>query len=244
MGKNLTYSIIVPAFNEEKRLPDVLARLNEIKREIASPWQGEIIVVDNNSTDHTAAVAKAHGAVVVFEKENCIARARNKGARSARGAFLIFVDADTLVPADLVRKSLETMARKKACGGGAMIHFDMESMPIVLRLFYRLWYLYTKIFPLAAGAYLFCLKNGWQAVGGFDEKVYASEEVWFSMALKKWGKKRNLPFVVLDIPVVTSARKMEQYSTAHLFVTIILLMIFPWAVHSRRMCRIWYERDN
>jgi glycosyltransferase involved in cell wall biosynthesis len=244
MGPHVKYSIIVPAFNEEKELPEALACLNEIKRKLAPEWQGEIIVVDNNSSDHTAKIARSHHAIVVFEKENCIARARNAGARSARGKFLIFVDADTRVSARLVRKTLEVMRQSRVCGGGTLIHFDVEPLPLVLRTFYRLWYLYTKHFPLAAGAYLFCLKEGWQAVGGFDEKVYASEEVWFSMALKKWGKKRNLSFVVLDIPVVTSARKMDQYSTIHLFTAIIILMIFPWAVRSRRMCRIWYERNN
>ncbi len=57
----------------------------------------EIIVVDNNSTDLTAELAKQAGAKVVFESINQIGRARDTGATAATGDWLLFVDADSLL---------------------------------------------------------------------------------------------------------------------------------------------------
>jgi hypothetical protein len=95
---------------------------------------------------------------------------------------------------------------------------------------------------MAAGSFLFCRRQAWAEVGGFDERVYASEEVWFSRQVARWGRKRGQCFVVLDIPVVTSARKLDQFSVLHMVATMLLLACCPPLVRSRRLCRIWYER--
>jgi len=55
-----------------------------------------MIVCDNNSTDRTAEIARAAGAIVVYEPVNQIARRRNCGAAAATGDWLIFVDADSI----------------------------------------------------------------------------------------------------------------------------------------------------
>ena len=85
-------SVVVPAFNEEKVLPRSLAA---IRTALAAFDDAELIVCDNNSTDRTAAIAREAGAQVVFEHVNQISRARNAGARAARGDWLLFVDADS-----------------------------------------------------------------------------------------------------------------------------------------------------
>jgi len=59
------YSIIVPAYNEEELLGATLEHLNVIID--ATPEAGEVIVVDNNSTDRTADVAREYGTLVIFE---------------------------------------------------------------------------------------------------------------------------------------------------------------------------------
>ncbi len=70
---------------------------------------GEIIVVDNNSTDDTADIARALGARVVSEPINQISRARNAGAAVARGGFFIFVDADTQISANVLGQALRQL---------------------------------------------------------------------------------------------------------------------------------------
>ena len=77
-------SVIIPAWNEEQLLP---ACLESVRMAFAArpDLRPEVIVVDNNSTDGTAALANAAGARVVFEAKNQIARARNTGAAVATG---------------------------------------------------------------------------------------------------------------------------------------------------------------
>ena len=82
----LDYSIVVPAYNEEKLLPATLRTLRQAMNGASSERQGEIIVVDNNSTDTTADIARQAGVRVVFEPINRISRARNAGAREPADA--------------------------------------------------------------------------------------------------------------------------------------------------------------
>ena len=116
------YSIIVPAFNEElwlsRSLPAIRRAMGAVDK------LGELIVVDNNSTDATARVAERHGAKVIFEPVNQISRSRNAGARLAQGAYLIFVDADTLITTDLLKAALTNLESGACCGGGALVRFE------------------------------------------------------------------------------------------------------------------------
>ena len=77
------FSVIIPAYNEEKYLPAALSAVNKAIE--TAPMVGEVVVVDNNSTDRTAAIAAELGARVVFEPVNQISRSRNAGAKAAGG---------------------------------------------------------------------------------------------------------------------------------------------------------------
>jgi len=77
-------SVVIPAFNEERLLPGTCARSGALAALERRQWQTEVIVCDNNSTDATAAIARAAGATVVFEPVNQIARARNRGRKQPR----------------------------------------------------------------------------------------------------------------------------------------------------------------
>ena len=75
---------------------------------------------------------------------------------------------------------------------------------------------------LAAGSFVFVLREAFLAVGGFSERVYASEEIWLSRAVGRWGRKRGLPFVILrDHPVLTSGRKARWYPVPVLVAVMI-----------------------
>ena len=100
----VTISVLVPAYNEAGGLA---ASLTSIRAAMAAftarGWATELVVCDNNSTDATAAIARAHGAAVVFEPINQIGRARNVAAAYASGDWLVFVDADSHPPRGAVR---------------------------------------------------------------------------------------------------------------------------------------------
>jgi glycosyltransferase involved in cell wall biosynthesis len=236
------YSIIVPAYNEEAYLPQTLASISEAMN--ASGLAGEIVVVDNNSRDRTGDIAAAFGARVVFEPLNQIARARNTGARAADGRYLVFVDADTTISPELLRAALSGLAGGRVAGGGATVSADRRLEPLARKMLAG-WNGYSRRFHIAAGSFVYCLRPGFEAVGGFDQRVYASEEIWFSMRLKRWARRRGKTFVVLDAyPVVTSARKLDWFSSARLLAATLIVLLFPFAVFNRRLCGIWYDRPR
>lgn len=241
-GNRMKYSIIIPAYNEAAELPATLAAIRHAMQ--AVDLSGEIIVVDNNSTDATAEIATREGAdQVVFEPVNQISRARNAGAKCARGKWFIFIDADTRIQPELLKTALTRLDSGELCGGGALVRFE-GNVSKVGRMGIFIWEHISRLTRTAAGSFLFCPREGYEAAGGFDEKVYASEEVWFSRALKRWGKTKRLRFEILEPPVLTSARKLQWYSGARVLAWVLLLFIMPWAIRSRRLCGFWYDRPD
>jgi len=236
----MRYSIIVPAYNEERFLP---ATLQALSRAMAAvPGVGEIIVVDNNSSDDTANVAREHGARVVFEAVNQISRARNAGAAMARGPYLVFVDADTLVGPDTLRLALDALGGGAICGGGARV--SMNHPKRLPHAAVAAWNFVSRHSRLAAGCFLFCRRDAFEAIGGFSLKVYASEEIWLSVALGRWGRVREQQFVILDRAVSTSGRKIDWFSPGAIAKQVLIFLVFPLAVRSKRFCGAWYTRPN
>jgi len=241
-GDNLTYSVIIPAYNEEILLPATLSSLTIAMDSI--PYKGEIIVVDNNSTDKTKQVAEKYGVRVIFEPFRQIAKARNSGARIAKSNFLIFLDADTIIPPQLLQKALNLLEEDRYCGGGTLLSFDSQ-LPFLAGRLVKFWNWLSKTGKLAAGSFIFCLSRGFDDIGGFDESIYAGEEVTFSRNLKAWGKKNNLLFTIIaDQAVITSGRKFHWYSSAHLAFLFLLFTVFPFGLRKRSLCRFWYKRPS
>lgn len=241
MGKNITYSVIIPAYNEEVCLPATLMYLKRNMAAVCAP--GEIIVVDNNSTDETPDIARRFGARVVFEAFNQISRARNAGGRAARGDYLIFLDADTFLNTDLLTAALSKLAGGCGCGGGARVEFYEPVRPVI-RSALGAWNRFSRSFDIAAGCFLFCLRKGFEETGGFSEEVYASEEFWFSRSLKRWGRPRDLTFtIVQNPPILTSNRKLQWFAPVEL-LAVLLVGAIPFAVRSRRLCAFWYRRPD
>ena len=90
-------SVIIPAYNEEAYLPKTIESLRQSIIASKIIKNAEIIVVDNCSSDRTAEVGENLGVTVVSEPIRQIARARNTGARHAKGGCFFFVDADTSI---------------------------------------------------------------------------------------------------------------------------------------------------
>lgn len=241
----MRYSLIIPAWNEAAFIANTLEMAKEAMLGIdqEGEYPGEVIVVDNNSNDDTARLAEASGATVVFEPVNQIARARNRGADAASGDVLIFLDADTSCSATLLRHVLDLMATGRVVGGGSTIAPDKPIPPTAMRGI-RMWNALARTAGLAAGCFVFCRRDAFDAVGGFSERVYAGEEIFLSRSLKHWGRARRMSFEIITIdPVITSVRKLEWYSPMQLARQAMLVLI-PGAVLSKRMCRTWYDDDK
>jgi glycosyltransferase involved in cell wall biosynthesis len=238
---DIKYSVIIPAYNEESWLPQTLTRLQTTMADSGLP--GEIIVVDNNSIDKTAQIAAAHGARVIFEQRNQISRARNTGAGAARGDYFIFLDADTLLPTGLLKTALKNLESGTCCGGGAWVS-SLETPPPAARRSISFWNRLSRAFDWAAGCFIYTLRQGFETVGGFSEKVYASEEIWFSRQLRAWGKSKGLTFrIIRNPPIVTSVRKLNGF-TPRQALLLVLILLFPLALRSRGLCSFWYFRPG
>ena len=240
---NVDYSIIVPAYNEEEYLPVTLTSLKE-SMDAVSEFHGEIIVANNNSTDRTAEIAEEAGARVVFEEHRQIARARNAGGREATGRYLIFVDGDTRISEALLEKTLAALESGEFCGGGTIPEFD-GNLSFWGRRGVKTWTFLSKTFKWACGAYVFCSREAFLETGGFDERYYAAEEVYFSKALRTWGRKRKQAFVILDDPIITSSRKLEWYSTWEIVRMLLSMFLHFKPLQKRRAChKMWYRRPG
>ncbi len=237
---SIDYSIIIPAYNEEVLLPRTLSSLKHAMLSVS--LCGEIIVVDNNSSDETASIAAEYGAKVVFESVNQISRARNAGAKAAAGRYFIFVDADTVVSNTLLQTALDNLT--SCAGGGARVMQD-EALSAMMSRFLFIWNWLSVKLKLAAGCFVYAREEGFKAIGGFSERVYASEELWFSLQLRSWGRRRHLDFRIIDEPpVISSIRKVQWYSNWRLMGMVLLLLLFPFAVRFKGLCAIWYARPD
>ncbi len=236
------YSVIIPAYNEEQFLPDTLTALKEAMGSLI--LQGEVIVVDNNSTDRTPQIALENNVRVMFEPVNQISRARNTGAKVAKGRYFIFLDADTIVSSALLQTALDNLSGGRCCGGGSLVEFDKPLQPLARKALY-LWNWISLQFGWAAGCFIYCLREGFEAVGGFSQKVYASEEIWFSNRLQSWGNLQQKTFRMITSPrVVTSSRKLEWYSPVQLGLTALMTTVFPFSLRFRNACSVWYWRPK
>jgi glycosyltransferase involved in cell wall biosynthesis len=231
-------SFVVPAWNEERGLPATLAAIRVAGLEAGVDF--EIVVADDASTDRTGEIARSTGARLVAVSHRQIAATRNSGARASFGRYLVFVDADTLVSPAAVRAAVAALDAG-AVGGGAAISYDGR-VPLWTRPLLPLANFAFRRARLAGGSFFFCRRDAFDAVGGFDERYYASEEIWLAQALKRHGE-----FVVLREPVVTSARKVRVYGgRRHLSTFLRLVVRGERALRNREVLGLWYEgrRDD
>lgn len=231
-------SFVIPAHNEERLLRGTLDAIHEAASATGQPY--EVIVVDDASTDRTAAVAESCHARVVRVAHRQIAASRNSGARSAAGDLFFFVDADTRVNPEVVARAIAAV-RAGAVGGGAAIRFD-EPIPFYARVLTPILVLSFRISRLAAGCFVFCTRDAFFAVGGFHEAYFGGEEVIISRALGRQGR-----FVILRSAVVTSGRKLRAYSAREIMVSMFrLVRRGTKAVQQREGLELWYgeRRDD
>ena len=266
-------SIIIPAYNEEKRITSCLRAAFAACRAVAeggplSPrgsltagpaasgnsllacrteaavenFRFEVLVVDNNSTDQTAALARGEGAAVVFEPKNQIARARNRGAAAAKGEWFIFLDADSTLSADLLADTVHAMRSGRVAGGGALVRFP-DGASSVMRFGEKIWAALSRTFRWAAGSYVFCRADLFRETGGFNEGLYISEEIDLSRRLKRLARRKGLRFVILArFPLLTSDRKITLYSPWALLRFWLRLLAAPRKTRrDRKSCDIWYD---
>ncbi|MEO6823531.1 MAG: glycosyltransferase [Nitrosospira sp.] len=235
-------SIIIPAFNEERLIESCLESVSaSLAANNKSGFTSETIVVDNNSTDNTAELAQQAGARVVFEPINQIGRARNAGAAEATGDWLLFVDADSILNPGLLGDILQLIEDGRSVGCGSTI--KMQGLPLWADWSLRLWTGLSLLFRWAAGALLVCRSDAFRDVGGFNQELFAADEIALSKLLKNWGRQRGLQFSILSRhPLESSSRKLKLYSGWEHACQILRVLRHPRrSLQDKKHLSIWYD---
>ena len=233
----MKFSVIVPAYNEEKYLPATLESIGAALANLLS----EIIVVDNESADKTKQIAESFGAKVVSESEHNIARVRNTGAKNAGGDVLVFIDADTIIPKILFQKIARAMRDEKCFGGAVAV--DYETFRRKWMRYYLIgWQFWGGVFNMKQGAAQFCRDAAFEKLNGYDETIFMGEDVEFYWRLSKFAKRSAGHLFFVEHPkVITSARRFDRMSLWKTFLfTHPLFIRLNWKRKSS--WRDWYEK--
>jgi glycosyltransferase involved in cell wall biosynthesis len=176
-ASNPQVSVIVTTRNEERNIGNCL---QSIKRQNYKNL--EIILVDNYSTDKTAQTAKKFD-VKVFFKGNERSAQRNCGVEFAQGDFVLYLDADMILPPQLIEKCVE---RCRLGGFGALYVPERivgEGFWIQVRDFERSFYTGTVV-----DAVRFIRRSLFLQVGGFDESLVGPEDWDFDRKIRGTAK--------------------------------------------------------
>lgn len=234
-------SVVIPAFNEEGYLGETLASLNRAKAFLQDEKSlpTEIIVVDNDSHDATADVARALGATVARETRHNVATVRNTGAKLCHGNVLVFVDADTIVPDKLLVRIVEAMSDATCFGG--VVEPDYRPVKRTVKAYLQVWRVIGKLTGMAQGATQFCRRDLFFTLNGYDETLFMGEDVDFYWRLKRTAKRQNGSVVFIeDLRVVPSTRRFDQWRLWRTLVWTNPLFILLFQ-RSRTCWHGWYK---
>ncbi len=201
-------SIIIPTLNEELALPRTLALI------AGQNYPHEIIVSDGGSTDATGDVAQQAG-VRWLQAPRGRGAQMNAGAKLAGGEWLLFLHADTHLPADALR-AVRSLPPDIEAG---CFHQAFSPAPLLLRLVSRLHNWRCKRTRIMYGDQaMFVRRHVFEALGGFSET--ALEDVRLSERLRERAAPALLPATV-----VTDARKFLAHGTLRSLYRIVLLLL-------------------
>lgn len=219
-------SVIVPVLNEA-------ALLGATLQQIPRTEDVEVIVVDGGSTDRSVQIAEAAGARV-FRTAGGRAEQMNAGAAVARGDILLFLHADTRLPADFDTAVRETLSRPQVIVGAFRLAIDSSRWS--LRLIEALANFRSRCLWMPYGDQaLFLRKHHFRTAAGFA-KLPIMEDFEFVRRIARWGR-----VAIARTAVVTSARRWKRLGV--LRATLInqgMILAYLLGVEPARLAR-WYR---
>jgi peptidoglycan-N-acetylglucosamine deacetylase len=201
-------SVVVPAHNEAGVIRECLESLQ--KQDLKGEY--EVIVVDNNSDDNTAEIAREMRAKVVFCQRRGVGYARQAGAEAANGDIIVQADADTVYPSGWLTRIQRQFDRhpEAVAVAGTFIYKDppwWAVFEMFLRVFFGRLSALTLGRPyIISGANLAFTHKAFKAIGGYDQKSYSIDQIDITRRLSKIGK------VIYDSKskVATSSRSVSK----------------------------------
>ncbi|HEY9165843.1 MAG TPA: glycosyltransferase [Candidatus Kryptonia bacterium] len=231
----MKYSIIIPTLNEEKLLPGLLESLGNPS--LKSKFDYEIIVSDGGSSDGTLEIAKQYCDKVLcyqLSETRTISACRSKGAGSASGDNLLFINADVRIDLD---KLLSMAQTKFASNGYVAMTCPIRCLPeqenmndrifsLVLNVFYFLSNLLGR--GIARGECQLIRRKVYESVGGYKEELVTGEDFELFTRLRKHGR-------VLFLRGVTVYESPRRYRRWGYWRTVAswILSAGPWTKLKR-----------
>lgn len=192
-------SVIIPALNEEKYISKCI---EGIKSQTFRNY--EVIIVDGKSSDKTIEVIKkiSNFKVIISDKRNAPYQ-RNLGAKYAKGDFLIFTDADTVLSPNAFYEINKLLKENPNVAGGSITGI-FEPIDFKVRLLNCINPLVQKTLTLTYAYCIFVRKNIFESINGFRNCVCEDSEL--GERIKKYGKVK----ILSNCTYVSSSRRFKK----------------------------------
>lgn len=225
----VNFSLIIPVLNEADFIQSSLQRL-PLDHEV------EILVVDGGSQDNTVALAQASGVKVLSSPQRGRANQMNWGAVNAIGEILIFLHADTRLPADCLLQIRSLLALPDVVAGA--FRLKIEAQPMIYRWLEAAINLRSQLLSLPYGDQaIFLRADRFRAMGGFRD-LPIMEDFEFIQRLKQEGK-----IAIATSAVITSPRRWQKLGI--LRTTLInqqIILGYALGISPQRLAT-WYRRS-
>ena len=216
-------SVIIPTYNEEKALPKTLQAL------FSQPGEFETILVDGGSTDRTSTIRDdfefrpsspitPHPSRLALTAPKGRASQMNAGAKEAKGEWLLFLHADTILPDGAIQRLNDMETDQSIQAGGFMHQFSGDDWRLKFISFLDNFRC-TRSRIIYGDQALFVRRTLFEQLGGFPNQPIL-EDVAFCERLVKVTTP-----LLLSPPVVTDARKFIKMGIWRSFVRVLLIIL-------------------
>jgi rSAM/selenodomain-associated transferase 2 len=220
-------SIIIPALNEEKELPQTLTQLDGVENK-------EVIVVDGGSDDATVEIAKTHGARVLSSPKGRGVQL-NRGVEASSGEILLFLHADTQLPDKFAHLIHKTMIRENCAAGAFSLGIDSPRTSLAIIAYCA--NLRSRLLQMPYGDQgIFTSRKTYDRAGGFKE-LEIMEDFIFIRNIRKYGR-----VYILDESAVTSDRRWRNMGVIRTtLINQLIVLGYSCGVKLPTLAS-WYQR--
>lgn len=237
LQKPLSFSVIIPARNEERDIARCLHAIHESALILGR--EPEIILVLNRCTDKTEEIARTLGAKILCEDSKNLARIRNAGCFAALGDVIVTVDADSRVSKNMLVEIERVILSGRYAGGAVLILPERWSLGIIVT---SLMLLPIAIWHRISGGVFYCLKSDFVQIGGFNEELCTVEDIDFGIRLRAHARRTGRKFkILLRAHIVTSCRKFDHFGDWYMIRNPAEFFTLLKGRNQKLADKIWYD---
>lgn len=177
-------SFIIPVFNEEEVLASQLASVHKYT---PTGLSKELIIIDNYSTDNSVNVALDGGIDLLLQSQGTVAALRNKGARHAKGAFLVFLDADVFLTEEWQGNIVQALTELRS--SPHTVTGSWVCIPAPGTWIENTWFARMEgaVHSHINSGHLLIPRQAFEELTGFDESLVSGEDYEISVRAQKAG---------------------------------------------------------